>query len=332
MISRIDKNIKVPAYRQIADQIEKLIDDGTFTEGTCLPAERKMCVLTGAGRNTVKYAYEELARRGLVVTKSGSGSYIKFRDKTTEKRKAEKTVEIAMQYFRDAGFALHETEHLFKEYIWNHLPEDEKVRIAWVDCSVEILRDVEAEIELFCNARVTSLLLDDVFANWKLLSEGNYDVMATTINHYDEIRQWMEKKGEPPLKCDMEMVILTVSRMTVSQMAQIEQDMQVLVVYESEDYRYSIECYLKEFSVKGKIRYVNLSDIVTYLIDNTEKAAVILPQDFSFRGGKVKEIYLYCAERDIFCFAFQQVIDSGSMIHLKKQIQEQWVRKAEKIG
>lgn len=325
MTFKVDKGSKVPVYCQIADWIEGQIEDGILKEGERLPAERRLCEQVGAARNTVKRAYEELSKRGHIVTELSSGSYIKSRDRMAEEKKVEQLAKAAVQKLRDTGLTRNETEHLFLEYIWNRLPETEKLKVAWVDCSVEILQATAAELEQFCNVRVTPLLLDEVRENSRLLTAGNFDVVATTINHYDDIRQMAGKNsGELPL-FDIDMVVLAVSRLSVSQIAKIEKNMGVVVVYEGEWYRYSIECYLKEFSVKGRIQYICLDDAKEYLTHNTDEKAVILPQDLSFHEGLVNDIFRYCMERGIFCFTFQQIIDNGSLMHLKKQIQGRWM-------
>lgn len=325
MTFEVDKGSGIPVYCQIADWIEEKIEEGTLKEGERLPAERKLCGLTGTARNTVKRAYEELSKRGRIVTELSSGSYVKSRDMMAEGKRMEQIASVAVQKLRHAGLTRHETEHLFLEYIWNHLPETEKIRTAWVDCSVEILQNTAAEIEQFCNVRVTPLLLDEVLENGGLLTAEKYDVVATTINHYDDIRRVMKQKSVEPPALDLDMVVLAVSRASVSQMAKIEKDMRVIVIYEEEWYRYSIERYLKEFSVKGTIQYIYLGEAMEYLTHNTDKKAVILPQDFLFHDGAVNELFRYCMERGIFCFAFQQIIDNGSLMHLKKQMQGKWM-------
>ena len=327
MTFKILKESKVPVYCQIADWIEAQIKTGELKEGERLPSERDMCGRTGAARNTVKRAYEELERRRCIITEPGSGSYIEHYDLEKEKRKAEKTVETAVKMLWEEGLTWHEIEHTFLENIWKKVPETEKIKLIWVDCSKEILHDTAREIEKACNARVVPLLLDEVRDDPSVLFEEEADVVATTINHFEELKRLAEKSAGGKLDFYMDMVVLTVSRMCVSQLARIEDDMRVAAVYAGEWYRYSLECYLKEFSVKGRIEYIHLEQAMDYLERNSETTAVILPQDLQFDDGLVGNIYEYCRERDIFCFMFEQIIDNGSLLHLKKRIQEMWAEK-----
>lgn len=332
MIFEVDKSSKVPAYCQIADWLEGQIENGFFKDGERLPSERKMCILTGTARNTVKRAYEELLRRGVAHNGENGRNYVKNCDTGLQEKYAEKIARESIEKLRDCGLTWHKTEHLFLKYIWEHLPASEKLRLAWIDCSDEILQDTARELEKSCNVLVTPLLIDDLEADLSLLSGGGFDMVATTINHYDEVIQlWERAMAEPP-RFEINTVVLTISKETISRIAKLEPDMQVIAVYGSELYRFSLQCYLEEFSVQGMIIYVPLDEVEKYLEQNTSRKAVILPQDFSYQDGEVRRIFEYCMDHAIFCLAFQQIIDNGSLAHLKKRIQQKWSGDGEKLA
>lgn len=330
MTFEIDKRSGIPAYGQIADWVERQLETGFLKEGDPLPSERKMCEMTGTARNTVKRAYEELSRRGIAGNGKNGRIYVKSRDTKLREKDAEKKAREFIVRLKECGLSWHKTEYLFLEQIWEHLPASEKLRLVWIDCSDEILKDTAEKIEKSCNVLVTPLLMDDLEQNPDLLSEGGYDIVATTINHYDEVMQlWEREKGEPP-RFEIDTVVLTISRETISRIARLEPDMQVIAVYKSELYRFSLQCYLEEFAVQGKIVYVPLEEAGTYLEQNTGRRAVILPQDLSYQEGEVRRIFEYCMDHNIFCLTFQQIIDNGSLAHLKKRIQQKWSGEGEK--
>lgn len=325
----IDTISGIPVYCQIADWVEKQLKMGILKEGERLPSERKMCELTGTARNTVKRAYEELWHRGIAGNEKNGRSYLKSRDRDSLESAAEIIAREAVIKLKSCGLSWHKTRHLFLEYIWEHLPVSEKIRLVWIDCSDEILKDTAKKIEKSCNALVTPLLMDDLEANPGLLSDGKFDVVATTINHYDEVMQlWERENGEPP-RFEINTVVLTISRETISRIARLEPDMQIIAVYKSELYRFSLQCYLEEFAVQGRIIYMPLDNAKSFLEESTAQKAVILPQDLSYQGGEIRHIFEYCIDHNIFCLTFQQVIDNGSLAHLKKQIQQKWIEDGE---
>ncbi|MBZ9653972.1 FadR/GntR family transcriptional regulator [Phyllobacterium lublinensis] len=63
-------------YRQVADQIRTLIEDGKFAVGERLPGERELAEELGVSRPTVREALIALEVEGLVHIRMGSGIYV----------------------------------------------------------------------------------------------------------------------------------------------------------------------------------------------------------------------------------------------------------------
>ncbi|MDF3832358.1 FadR/GntR family transcriptional regulator [Cupriavidus basilensis] len=62
-------------YRQIADQLRRLIENGEFPVGSRLPPERDLAVQLGVSRPSVREALIALEVEGLVEVRMGSGIY-----------------------------------------------------------------------------------------------------------------------------------------------------------------------------------------------------------------------------------------------------------------
>ncbi|HEY1245983.1 MAG TPA: FadR/GntR family transcriptional regulator [Hyphomicrobiaceae bacterium] len=63
-------------YRQIADQLRQLIDDGEYPVGGRLPTERELAETLGVSRPTVREALIALEVEGRLRIKVGSGIYV----------------------------------------------------------------------------------------------------------------------------------------------------------------------------------------------------------------------------------------------------------------
>ncbi|MGX7023225.1 aminotransferase-like domain-containing protein [Vagococcus hydrophili] len=72
----IDKNNKIPLYRQVMNQIISQIEQGSLVRDERLLSERALAKEIGVNRSTIVRAYEELHAQGFVVRKSNSGTYI----------------------------------------------------------------------------------------------------------------------------------------------------------------------------------------------------------------------------------------------------------------
>lgn len=63
-------------YRQIMEQIRQLIAAGDWPRGEEIPSIRQLAVALKVSVITVKRAYLELEREGLIVTQHGKGSTV----------------------------------------------------------------------------------------------------------------------------------------------------------------------------------------------------------------------------------------------------------------
>ena len=63
-------------YRQIADQLAKLIASGEFPSGSRLPAERELAASLGVSRASVREAIISLEMGGLVEVRVGTGIFV----------------------------------------------------------------------------------------------------------------------------------------------------------------------------------------------------------------------------------------------------------------
>ena len=73
VISQSDKR---PMYLQIMEQVKQRIAIGDWKEGQAIPSIRQLAVDLQVSVITVKRAYLELEREGVIVTQHGKGSHV----------------------------------------------------------------------------------------------------------------------------------------------------------------------------------------------------------------------------------------------------------------
>lgn len=73
VISQTDKR---PMYLQIMEQIRQRIAVGDWVARQAIPSIRQLAVDMGVSVITVKRAYLELEREGVIVTRQGKGSFV----------------------------------------------------------------------------------------------------------------------------------------------------------------------------------------------------------------------------------------------------------------
>ncbi len=73
---KIDFQANIPVFQQIADAIRSSVAAGIYRSGEALPSIRVLAVEALVNPNTVKRAYEQLEREGLVISRPGSGIFV----------------------------------------------------------------------------------------------------------------------------------------------------------------------------------------------------------------------------------------------------------------
>lgn len=76
-LSRLDSDSPIPLYRQIEDDLRRLIQTGVLPPGGTLPPEIELCRAYGVGRQTMRMALLRLAADDLIARYAGRGTFIK---------------------------------------------------------------------------------------------------------------------------------------------------------------------------------------------------------------------------------------------------------------
>lgn len=74
--SAIDPDVGVPLQRSVYERFASAILNGRFRPGERLPSTRDLAQTLGVSRNTVAWAFEQLAVEGFIETRHGSGSFV----------------------------------------------------------------------------------------------------------------------------------------------------------------------------------------------------------------------------------------------------------------
>lgn len=65
-----------PVFRKISDHVRKAVAAGIYLPGDTIPSLRAMALDLHVNPNTVKRAYEELERSGLIEARPGVGMFV----------------------------------------------------------------------------------------------------------------------------------------------------------------------------------------------------------------------------------------------------------------
>ncbi|ONI46046.1 hypothetical protein AN641_02540 [Candidatus Epulonipiscioides gigas] len=116
---KISKSDPTPLYIQLADELTRLIDNGTLPSKTKLPTIRALASKLKINRDTVVNAYKLLESKNYVIAHIGSGTYVAPRSDVHMDFKKE-LVPASKTYFRRELFKI----DICKELITNILDND----------------------------------------------------------------------------------------------------------------------------------------------------------------------------------------------------------------
>lgn len=113
----IDPTNPVPLYRQISEQLRRLIAIGAIKPGERLPTVRELAVRARVNRNTAARAIQRLESDGLVRTRVGQGTFVSDRidpaDRGELERKIDRSIEALLIEAQTSGMTPDELKARF---------------------------------------------------------------------------------------------------------------------------------------------------------------------------------------------------------------------------
>jgi len=125
VISQADKR---PMYLQIMEQMKQQIAVGEWAAGQAIPPIRQLAADIGVSVITVKRAYLELEREGVIVTRQGKGCFITSDSEVGARIREQELAQHLEQAVRSAammGLSLNNLEKRIRA-IYDRVTDDEK--------------------------------------------------------------------------------------------------------------------------------------------------------------------------------------------------------------
>jgi GntR family transcriptional regulator len=119
-------------YQQIVDAIKREVAAGRLAPGSALPSFRALAEELMVSLITVKRAYEELEREGIIYRAQGIGTFVAERghDRTREVRRdaAAEAIATAVRAGREAGMSDRDLQQLLREALKRWPARDERAK------------------------------------------------------------------------------------------------------------------------------------------------------------------------------------------------------------
>ncbi|MEV8439146.1 GntR family transcriptional regulator [Actinosynnema sp. NPDC051121] len=99
----LDPDDSRPPYRQVASALREAITTGRYAPGAKLPSRAQLAADYGVAPMTVQSALRELRGEGLVVSRQGSGVYVRVRTRDDTESRFRAVRQLLHEIHRSTG-------------------------------------------------------------------------------------------------------------------------------------------------------------------------------------------------------------------------------------
>ncbi|MCG8571884.1 MAG: GntR family transcriptional regulator, partial [Spirochaetes bacterium] len=320
---KIDKNIDVPSYRQLIEQLIKLVQEKKLSPGDKLPAERELAEKLGIARGTIKKAYEELLRLDMVEAVQGKGTFVSLKQNIIHSSRMEQALSIINQtlvQLQDLDFSLQEISNLIDIKIMEREEILDNLHIAAIDCNPEALDIYENQLLFISRVKIRKYLLDNLARDTSLEKTFNhYALILTTSNHYQELKLLLPNEEDKLIQ-----LAVSPSQSTIIQLASISNQKKIGILCESEKFYRIIHHHLENLnfiSANIEVSFFN------HKMNNDQFIAqqdiLIIPPGYSFdQLVDQTSVFQQFRQKGGKIIRFDYQIERGSLLYIEERIKQ----------
>lgn len=312
----IEKNSTVSIYQQLINQVTRKVQNGELPSGKKLPTVRELADQLGIARGTVKHAYEELERKGIITMTRGKGTFIReqARQKSSAKVRAMAAIERLLDEMESLSFSPQEIQMFFNLKMRERMERDDNVCIIFIDCNPETLANIINQISVLPNIEAHKLLLNNALKE-PFVIDDFADLVITTSTHMNQLSSVVSNKEK------LVQVVMTPSSPTVAKMAMIG-GKSVGILCASETYSHIILRSMQNLELSCKnietFLFGSAAHLDTFL---RHKDVLIVPNDFLLFCSRTEGDLIRQADqlgKTVIRYNYQ--IDGGSFLNVQEKI------------
>lgn len=312
----IEKNSTVSIYQQLINQVTRKVQNGELPSGKKLPTVRELADQLGIARGTVKHAYEELERKGIITMTRGKGTFIReqARQESSAKVRAMAAIERLLDEMESLSFSPQEIQMFFNLKMRERMECDDNVCIIFIDCNPETLANIINQISVLPNIEAHKLLLNNALKE-PFVIDDFADLVITTSTHMNQLSSVVSNKEK------LVQVVTAPSSPTVAKMAMIG-GKSVGILCASETYSHIILRSMQNLELSCKnietFLFGSAAHLDTFL---RHKDVLIVPNDFLLFCSRTEGDLIRQADqlgKTVIRYNYQ--IDGGSFLNVQEKI------------
>lgn len=315
---KLDGNSDSPLYKQIVEAIQRGVHSGKLPSGYQLPTVRELADEMGISRGTIKHAYDQLQRLGIVEMTQGKGTFILGQteeDNASRKEKAMNAIDQLFEQLENLGFTPREMEIYVGLKLRGLEEKYDVVKVAIMDCNPETLHLIEDQLSQIGYAEVASFGLGQLNEVVEKLN-SDYDLVLTTSTHYAQVEHYIHPANT------LGMMSLMPTTKTVIRLAKLPDHASVGIVAASDNFASLIRrnCQgMGAWSEHLTIQLFGNSDqLKSFLV---EKNVIVVPEGYeNFASAQERELLASFERNGGQLIPYDYKIDRGSFIYVEELI------------
>ncbi|MGA8539007.1 MAG: GntR family transcriptional regulator [Terriglobales bacterium] len=203
----VDKSSKIPLYLQLKDLIQYYISTGALRENQQLPTVSDLAQQVGITFETVRKAYKELERDGLIESTRGRGTFVsghgRPRNSPVSRKDAEadlaQSLKLTLRHLMEQGLDSAKLTSLFQKILREAISEQPRQIVIFTECNELQVRTISETLGESLNVEIKPVLLEKLQDEIRQLSQLAIEPAAvvTTGFHLKEVRQLLSKTRIP---------------------------------------------------------------------------------------------------------------------------------------
>jgi len=183
-IYKINPQLDIPIYQQLVDSIRAAVKTGELAANQQLPTVQELSASLGIARGTIKRAYDELERLGLVEKVQGRGTFVCYQPLNSGSRKeqAMASIDALLDKLEDMGFSPAEVNIFLNLKLRERAELESRVKVAVMECNPENLSQMSEQLHNLKGVDLYSYLVESIEQYPYKIGE-DIDLIVTTAEH-----------------------------------------------------------------------------------------------------------------------------------------------------
>ena len=307
----INPQLDIPIYQQLVDQIRAAIRQGRLTTGQQLPTVQDVSCDLGIARGTIKRAYDELERSGIVEKVQGRGTFVCYRpqDSASRKDQAMAAIDEMLDVLESMGFSSAEIGIYLDLKLRQRAQEEQRIRLAVVECNTENLPRMSEQLRAIPHVELQTYLVNTV-RDYPYNLGSDTDLIVTTATHADELEQLLGERKK------VIRVALRLESSCMLSLLRLQKGQNVGILCSSLRFGQLLAQTCRQYAEEVRLAPPQTfdTDVSAYLED---KDALLLPEDYlRYCGNAAKDAIRRFAGTVIPC---GYELDEGSFLYLREK-------------